>query len=328
MTKKLLVLLSLAAVLTTACGPSRQAGSRRGMSVRDDGRAVTLLSAGKPVLSYNYAVTPAPEGVSDVYARSGYIHPAWTPSGFVLTEIQPRDHYHHYGIWNPWTKVEYEGKLYDLWNLGERKGTVRARRIDAVYAKRKTCGFDATLDHVAFTPEGEKAILEEQWRVRAQEVPEGFLWDFESRLTPSAGRPVTIKAYRYQGFSIRANASWTRKNSTMLTSEGLERPQIDGSRARWILVEGETGPGRRGGFLFLAAKENYEAPEPLRIWNEEANGGRGDVFVNFCPTKMKDWTLEPGHTYVLRYRVLTFDGTVTPETAERLWEAFAAGNKE
>ena len=128
MTKKLLVLLSLAAVLTTACGPSRQAGSRRGMSVRDDGRAVTLLSAGKPVLSYNYAVTPAPEGVSDVYARSGYIHPAWTPSGFVLTEIQPRDHYHHYGIWNPWTKVEYEGKLYDLWNLGERKGTVRARR--------------------------------------------------------------------------------------------------------------------------------------------------------------------------------------------------------
>ena len=74
--------------------------------------------------------------------------------------------------------------------------------------------------------------------------------------------------------------------------------------------------------------KHYEAPEPLRIWNEEANGGRGDVFVNFCPTKMKDWTLEPGHTYVLRYRVLTFDGTVAPETAERLWEAFAAGNKE
>ena len=60
----------------------------------------------------------------------------------------------------------------------------------------------------------------------------------------------------------------------------------------------------------------------------EANCGRGDVFVNFCPTKMNDWTLEPGRTYVLRYRVLTFDGTVAPETAERLWEAFAAGNNE
>ena len=37
---------------------------------------------------------------------------------------------------------------------------------------------------------------------------------------------------------------------------------------------------------------------------------------------MKDWALEPGHTYVLRYRVLTFDGTITPETAERLWEEY------
>ena len=322
MNKRPLAILLLATVLATACGHSRQTERSRGMSVRDDGSAVTLLSAGKPVLTYNYAVTPAPEGVSDAYSRSGYIHPAWTPSGFVLTEIQPRDHYHHYGIWNPWTRVEYDGKVYDLWNLGDQQGTVRSRQVDAIYSKRKMCGFDATLDHIAFTPDGEIAIMEEQWRVRAKEVPEGFLWDFESHLTPSTDKTVTIKAYRYQGFSIRANSFWTKENCTMVTSEGLDRPQIDGSRARWILVDGETGPGSRGGFLFLSAKENYDAPEPLRIWNEEANNGRGDVFVNFCPAKMKDWALEPGHTYVLRYRVLTFDGTITPETAERLWEEY------
>ena len=32
-----------------------------------------------------------------------------TPSEKVLTNINPEDHWHHYGIWNPWTKVAFEG---------------------------------------------------------------------------------------------------------------------------------------------------------------------------------------------------------------------------
>src|SRR5690606_42107088 len=43
------------------------------------------------------------------YGRSGFIHPLWSPKGQVLTRVQPEDHYHHYGIWNPWTQLNYEG---------------------------------------------------------------------------------------------------------------------------------------------------------------------------------------------------------------------------
>lgn len=313
--RKLIWLVSLSALLLYACGPKAE------MTVVDDGGAITLLSAGKPVLTYNYAVMPAPEGVRGVYARGGYIHPAYTPSGFVLTAIQPQDHRHHYGIWNPWTRVEYDGCIYDLWNLGDSLGTVRPVRAVPVPGK-KTCGFDADLDHVAFTPDGETIILKETWQVRATQTREGYLWDFVSTLVPATDKSVTFKAYRYQGFTIRANEAWTRENCSMMTSEGLERPQIDGSRARWIYVNGETGPGTTGGFLFLGAPDNYDAPEPLRIWNETANRGRGDVFVNFCPAKMKDWILEPGQTYMLRYRVLTYDGEMDARTASRLWEEY------
>lgn len=320
--KRLLLLLSLAALLAASCGPSRRA-----MHVTDEGGALTLRCGDAPILSYNYAVTPAPEGVREIYARGGYIHPAWTPSGFVLTTIQPRDHYHHYGIWNPWTYVLYDGRRYDLWNLGENLGTVRAGNVLPVQGKG-FCGFDADLDHVAFTPGGETVIMQEVWQVRARRVKEGFLWDFISTLRPATDKPVTIHAYRYQGFSIRANEAWTRENCTMMTSEGLERPRIDGSRARWIYVNGETGPQQQGGFLFLAAPDNYDAPEPLRIWDENANGGRGDVFVNFCPAKMKDWVLEPGGTYCLRYRVLTYDGALTPQKAEQLWNEYVASMKK
>ncbi len=316
--KRIFLLLFSAACLLTAC--HRPAAMR----VSDDGDALTLLCGDSPILTYQYAVTPPPEGVRQVFARGGYIHPACTPSGFVLTRIQPADHFHHYGIWNPWTHVVYDGRLYDLWNLGDSLGTVRPRQVDAVYEGKGCCGFDASLDHVAFTPEGETVILDEQWRIRAVKAPEGYLWDFESRLRPVTDKPVTIQEYRYQGFSIRANECWTRDNCAMMTSEGLARPEIDGSRARWIYLVGDTGPSAKGGFLMMSHPGNQNAPEPLRIWNEDANGGRGDVFVNFCPAKNQDWALEPGREYRLRYRFLAFDGEIDPSAAERLWKEFAA----
>src|SRR5690606_9491803 len=87
---------------------------------------------GRRLLTYHYTVKAPPEGVDPLYARSGYIHPLYTPAGNVLTRIQPPDHYHHYGLWNPWTRVSYGGKEYDLWNLKDHKGTVRFVRFDQV----------------------------------------------------------------------------------------------------------------------------------------------------------------------------------------------------
>lgn len=292
------------------------------MAVKDDGSSLTLLSNGKNILQYNYALSSLPDGVSQIFARSGYIHPACTPSGFVFTLIQPVDHRHHYGIWNPWTHLIYEDKLYDLWNLGDSLGTVRADRVDAVYEGDVMSGFDAWLQHVIFAPGGEKTIMNERWRIRAVDVGDAFVWDFESELHPCAEKPITIQTYRYQGFGCRATDKWTRDNCTMMTSEGLERPQIDGSTARWIYVNGQV-EGQRSGCMFMSFPENYNTPEPLRIWNEDASGGRGDVFVNFCPTKTKDWVLQPSETYRLRYRVVAYDGEMNPQRAELMWQDFA-----
>lgn len=293
------------------------------MTAFDDGENVILESNSQPIMNYRYAVMPAPEGVPQKFARGGFIHPAYTPSGFVYTNIQPRDHRHHYGIWNPWTRVEYDGKVYDLWNLGDSLGTVRPTNVDALYEGEVLAGFNASLDHVIFTPEGDKTIIKEQWRVKATKNGDGYLWDFDSYLEPCTDIPVTIKAYRYQGFSCRATDVWTNQNSEMMSSEGLTRHDIDNTRGRWIYTNGSNGADGMAGFMFMSYPENYDAPEPMRIWNELQNGGRGDVYVNFCPTKLKDWVLEPGNTYHLSYRVMAYDGVMDPENAERLWTDFA-----
>jgi hypothetical protein len=293
------------------------------MDVEDTQKAFILKKNGRPALQYNYAHLDPPPGADPAYGRTGgYIHPAYSPEGNVLTNIQPRDHYHHFGIWNPWTRVIYEGKQYDLWNIGDKKGTVRARTVEKTYCGEVFAGFTAILDHYIFNEKTEKAIMNEYWKVKVWNVPDGFLWDFESNLMPATSLPILLEAYRYAGFSWRGTPEWTKENSEMLTSEGKIRSETDGTNARWIYVAGDTKTGRSG-LLFMGHPENYSFPEPLRIWDQNANGGRGDTFINFAPTKNRNWELLPNEIYILKYRVLAFEGNMTAEQANRLWNDFA-----
>ncbi|MBO4656282.1 MAG: PmoA family protein [Bacteroidales bacterium] len=292
------------------------------MTAEMDTKAVVLKKNGKDVLKYNFAINQSPEGVDPIFNRGGYIHPAYTPSGFVLTNIQPADHRHHYGIWNPWTKLMYEGQVYDCWNLVERQGTVRPEAVEALYEGDVFSGFNASLNHIVFTDAGERTAMREIWKVKVYNVGDGYLWDFESELTPGS-KPVTLKEYRYAGLGFRANAVWTKENVEMMSSEGRTRQQIDNTTGRWMYANGGTGVGNNvAGLLYMCHPDDYNYPEPIRIWNEQQNMGRGDVYMNFVPTKNMDWKLKAKHTYTLKYRFYAYDGMMTPTKAEKIWRDF------
>jgi hypothetical protein len=87
--------------------------------------ALLMKTESKNLLQYNFKTVYPPTGIDTAYKRSAFIHPLWTPNGKVITRIQAPDHYHHYGIWNPWTHVLFEGDTVDFWNIKGRKGTVR-----------------------------------------------------------------------------------------------------------------------------------------------------------------------------------------------------------
>jgi hypothetical protein len=53
------------------------------------------------------------------------------------------------------------------------------------------------------------------------------------------------------------------------------------------------------------------------------NEGKENVFFNFNPAQDRDWTLKPGRTYTLRYRMLVYDGAVDVQRAEQAWRDFA-----
>jgi hypothetical protein len=298
---------------------------------KDTDGGLTIQAGSKNLLRYVYSKTPPPPGVDSTYGKSGYIHPLWTPDGKELTRIQAPDHYHHYGIWNPWTHVDYEGDTIDFWNIGGRnaRATVRFAKFISVTNGDVFSEFEALHEHVILKDKKrqpiDKVVLNELQTVRVYK-PEGnegsyFLVDITSRYSCATQIPFHILAYRYAGLGWRTTGFWDNNNCEVLTSEGKTRANTDNTNARWCIVQGALPGDSYGGSVMLSYPGNYNHPEPMRIWTLNTNG-RGDMFANFAPTKDKDWVFEPGKTYVLKYRFVVFNGKFDKEKAESAWQYF------
>lgn len=285
-----------------------------------------------PVLEYQMGIVEAPPGKDSLYRRSGFIHPLRSPGGAVLTAIQPASHIHHYGIWNPWTQGDIDGRKVDFWNLHLGEGTVRFSRLLSQTEGPVFGGFRVHHEHMDFksvTPD-HKAI-DEMWDIRVWNKSKNHnrvIIDFSSTLNCPLDSGILFKAYRYGGgLGFRATRDWGSDNCTLLTSEGITRDAADGAKARWWIIEGETEKGRSG-ILFLSHPYNRDHPEPARVWESGANKGVENMFFNICPIRYNDWKLEHGRDYLQRYRMVVFDGVMTVEEAEEYWGMWGGKGKE
>jgi len=293
--------------------------------IKDKGN-LRVSFEGKNVLKYHFNPPPLPDGVPEIYSRAGFIHPIWSPKGEVITRIQPPDHYHHYGLWNPWTHTEFKGKTIDFWNLLLGQGTVKPVSIISVSSNNLFGGFQVLHDHIdlnGLTTTGAEVALKEVWDVRVWNVREdGWVIDFTSNLNCATDSVFKITEYRYQGFGLRATEKWDDKTATLLTSEGKNKGDGNSTRARWCDINGVSDFGTSG-ILFITHPTNYNYPEPIRIWPTGSNNGKENVFFNFNPAMDRDWKLEPGKDYQLKYRMYVYDGKIDKVNAEKLWADFA-----
>ncbi|WP_244526838.1 DUF6807 domain-containing protein [Pseudozobellia thermophila] len=286
-----------------------------------------LRLGGNPVVTYRYGMTYPPEGVDSLYRKSGYIHPIITPKGDTLTRIQAPDHYHHYGLWGPWTHTQIDGERVDFWNLREGMGTVLFKEFKENGTGNLYTSFTALQEHIDLkTQENPQIALNEYLTVKIWDLnrPDRYMLDYITNFNSPLEDGILFEAYRYGGgLGLRFHERWKADNCTVLTSEGHDRASADGTNARWCIVAGKSSDGKgTNGILFLSHTENRKHPEPMRIWPLDANGGRGDMFFEFCPIRHEEWQIEPNKNYSLKYRMIVFDGELGPDEAEAYWQHF------
>jgi hypothetical protein len=290
---------------------------------------IELIKDNTRILDYQLTMHYPPKGVDTMYKKNGYIHPMYSPSGNILTRIDAPDHYHHYGIWNPWTKVKIRNHVTDFWNLYSHQGTVLYAGINSVTEGPVWGGFNVRQEHIDFQGKNHNEItLNEVWDVRAFNTEpingkKAWLVDLTSLLSVGIDTAVILEAYRYGGgIGYRATAEWNKDNSWVNTSEGKQRVDADGTKSRWTDVGGMFKDKGTSGIVFLSHPSNREYPEPMRVWPLNQNGN-GDVYFEFTPIRYHDWILNPGNVYTQKYRMLVYDGKVDAAESERIWTDFA-----
>jgi hypothetical protein len=297
------------------------ASSAKGVQLTKEGSKLLISSAGRQVLAYQTQPGELPgSDIKPVFKRGGYIHPVYAPSGRSITDDFPADHRHHHGIWWAWTKTEFEGRHPDFWNVHDGTGNVEFVAVDNTWSGQVHAGFKARTRSVDVSAPKPVTALNEEWQVTVYRVGQGknaySMFDLVSIQDCATTSPLILPEYRYGGLGFRGHREWLDKNNCFfLTSEGKERSDGNGTRARWCHIGGRIG-GEFAGIAILDHPGNFRAPQPVRLNPDQP-------FFCYAPSVMGAWEIGRGQQYVSRYRFVVYDGQPDVAQLNRLWDDYA-----
>ena len=292
-----------------------------GIQVVSDHHRLTISASGRKVLTFQGGPGELPGAdIKPIFRRGGYIHPVFTPAGRTVTDDYPPDHFHHHGIWFAWTKTEFEGRHPDFWNVGDATGKVEFVALDQTWSGPVHAGFKSRNRSVDVSAPKPVTVLNEQWAVTAYNVGQGArpytMFDLVSTQDLATLSPLILPEYRYGGIGFRGHRQWLAKdNCDFLTSEGKDRNNGHGTRARWCHIGGRID-GQLAGIAILDHPGNFRAPQAMRINPDQP-------FFCYSPSLIGDWKIEPGKPYVSRYRFIVYDGAPDKAELDRLWNDYA-----
>lgn len=288
--------------------------------LHENPEGITLSYGETPILTYHKAVVPGPEGMSDLYRKSGFIHPLHTPDGEVVTSIHAPGHEHHMGLWHAWVHTEFRGRPVDFWNVNGDTGLVRYAGSEAVHQDAQTVGFTVRQEQVASAHDGldEEVVLSEKLTVAVRRENGANVIDYVIRQLNVTDAPLLLPIYRYGGgIAYRAPDNWEDGNAGYVTSEGLDRTEGHATRGRWVAMYGPTASGDAT-VVIMGHPSNHDSPQRMRIWPE------GKIFFTYVPTQEFDWEIRPGEEIEMRYRVIVSDGRPDPSEIEQQWSHYLA----
>lgn len=288
-----------------------------GFEVRETKTRIEVRDGDKLVFGWQSGPLENPEG-GDKFKASAFVHPLCTPSGFELTQIQPGDHLHHFGVWWPWKLLEVEGRKHVTWELQKGEGRHLAVGAEVLSKSADEVVLAVENRHDIKNADGYQAVLKEESKLRFSRLgKDAYQLDIAIKHAPIGDRKVTVAKYRYSGFAWRGTAGWNNGNSRMRTNDGKGRDNANHQPARWVMMDGETPGGRATMLMMSAAAMKGGDPDMLRVWDSKTHNGA--PFINFNPVVKESFPLTDPVVAQRRYRLVVADREIKPEEAEELW---------
>ncbi|MCB9276036.1 MAG: PmoA family protein [Lewinellaceae bacterium] len=257
-------------------------------------------------------------GLPQHYRRSGFIHPAYSPGGAIVTDDFPAGHAHQHGIFMAWVNTLFQGRKVDFWNQHQETGTVAHWSLDTLISGPVFAEAIVHLRHIALES---GPVLEERWSVRLYNSANPFIWEIDSRQLNTSADTLHILEYHYGGLGIRGSASWNPSDSLhfqgeakMATGKGDTRQAANHTHPGWAALYGPTPKGTAG-IVAMEHPANFRYPQAIRVH---------PTMPYFCFAPMVDgaFDLVPGIPYESRYRFITFDGPPNEESLKAYFEDF------
>ncbi|MGE3803121.1 MAG: PmoA family protein, partial [Gemmataceae bacterium] len=246
-----------------------------------------------------------------------YFHPLHGPTGKVITQMgeipgEKKAHFHHTALWISHQKFTPKGEpVCNNWQIGPNRSRMRHVKFDTIQSGPLAARFVEKLDWL--NVKGDKTVLAE---TRTVTVPKrdaaARAIDLEIVLT-GQDLPVTLDKTPYHLVAVRVlDAMLPKKGGEILNSEGKKSPP-DGTPARWIDIAGKLDDDWQGVALF-DHPDNLRHPPPCLQFAGQT--------IGLSPTHKEPYTIEPGKTLKLKYRVLVHAGNAEAGKVAAEYDAF------
>ncbi len=288
----------------------------RAVELKDDGKQILIKVGDKPVMVYRHAIVNSPIPNEPYYARSGYIHPLYTPSGKIISDDFNPDHAHQHGIMFAWRKILFDARHNNAWDQKTMLGRVEHAKVESITSGNVFGTLKVLIRHVDLTgKQGPVTMLDEVWKIRVFAIQDHFLFDIVSTQTCATKKPVLIEKFHYGGMTIRGSALWSDKNLfNLLTSQGKTRADGNHTRPNWVEMHGALNEERVGVTIF-DHPENFRFPQPVRLHPSMP-------YFCFVPAQLGEFSIEPGKPFISRYRYYIHTGIPDAAIANQIWEDY------
>lgn len=271
----------------------------------------------KKVLFYATQQVDPPAGNPAYYARSGFIHPLYSPSGSILTDDFPVGHVHQHGIMMAWVNTTFKNTAHDFWNQQARKGNVR--HIHVVSIEEGTVFSRARFQLQHYTPVTHE-VLNETWTLTMYPFSDYFLFDIRSDQVNTTSDTLFLNKYHYSGMAFRGSRQWNSDDTLhfknpwqVVTDSGYGITEGNGKKAAYVSVEG-TIDGRVSGVTVFGFPDNFRYPQSIRIHPSMP-------YWCYAPVADGAFAISPQQTYSSRYRYYVHDGSVDQQVVKQLYRA-------